>query len=142
MTSAQETQDQDHLRLLVLFHYVISALMALWGSFPLLHVALGLAIAMGASGFGAGKEAPPAFFGWFFAGFGALFVLVGWTLAITVFMGARALKEHRRHTFCIVVAAIEAATCVPFGTVLGVFTIIVLSRPTVKALFAREVPAA
>jgi hypothetical protein len=41
---------------------------------------------------------------------------------------------------CFVVAAIECIF-MPFGTVLGVFTIIVLSRPSVKALFQSEAAA-
>jgi hypothetical protein len=44
------------------------------------------------------------------------------------------LKRHTNYTYCLVVAAIECMFT-PFGTVLGVLTIIVLVRPTVKALF-------
>jgi len=36
------------------------------------------------------------------------------------------------------VAAVECIF-MPFGTVLGVFTIIVLNRPSIKALFQQEV---
>ena len=39
--------------------------------------------------------------------------------------------------YCFVVAAIECIL-IPFGTVLGVFTIIALSRPSVKVLFESE----
>ena len=39
---------------------------------------------------------------------------------------------------CIVMAAL-ACLSMPFGTVLGVFTIIVLARPSVQALFSRPV---
>ncbi len=34
-----------------------------------------------------------------------------------------------------VAAGVTAAMCMPFGTVLGVFTILVLARPAVKAAF-------
>ena len=53
-------------------------------------------------------------------------------------MGNR-LKNHTNYTYCLVVDAI-ACTFVPFGTVLGVFTIIVLVRPSVKALFGIQSP--
>jgi hypothetical protein len=37
--------------------------------------------------------------------------------------------------FCLAMAGIEAALCMPLGTVLGIFTIIVLMRPSVKQAF-------
>jgi len=40
--------------------------------------------------------------------------------------------------FCFVVACIECLF-MPFGTVLGAFTIIVLMRPSVKNLFAQRI---
>ena len=46
------------------------------------------------------------------------------------------LRQRRRHTFCVVMAAIGCAF-MPFGTVLGIFTLIVLTKPTVRSLFAR-----
>ncbi len=42
--------------------------------------------------------------------------------------------HHRRRLFCLVVAGVECAF-MPFGTVLGVFTIAVLMRESVKELF-------
>ncbi len=43
--------------------------------------------------------------------------------------------------FCLVMACV-ACLFMPFGTVLGVFTIIVLARPSVQTLFSRPaVPA-
>ena len=46
------------------------------------------------------------------------------------------LAESRRkhYTFCFVMACVECLS-VPFGTVLGVFTILVLNRASVKELF-------
>ncbi len=50
-------------------------------------------------------------------------------------LAGRKLARRRSWTFCLVVASIECLF-MPYGTVLGVFTIIVLLRPTVKELFA------
>ncbi len=44
-------------------------------------------------------------------------------------------------TFVIVIAALSCAFF-PFGTVLGVFTIIILSKPEVKSLFQTQPGAA
>jgi hypothetical protein len=46
----------------------------------------------------------------------------------------RYLSRHVNRTFCLVVAGIECVFT-PFGTVLGVFTIIVLMRDSVRELF-------
>jgi hypothetical protein len=64
-----------------------------------------------------------------------------WALAAAVFMAAWCLKNRRRYIFCLVVAGFECFFA-PFGTVLGVFTILVLSRPSVKALFGVASPSA
>jgi len=45
------------------------------------------------------------------------------------------LKRRVSYTFCLVVAGIECIL-MPFGTVLAVFTIVVLMKDSVKALFA------
>lgn len=57
--------------------------------------------------------------------------------AALFYFACKFLSQVRRRRFCLVVAGI---TClfVPLGTILGVFTFIVLSRPSVKALFAKS----
>ncbi len=52
--------------------------------------------------------------------------------AIANFMSARFIKKRKNKTFSFVVAALNCIQ-MPFGTVLGVFTIIVLMRPSVKS---------
>jgi hypothetical protein len=128
----------EHIRLLSIFHYIYAGISALFGSFPLLHVAIGIAIVSG--GFAAGKDPMPPLIGWFFIGAGSIFVLLGWTVAIANFLAAKYLRQHRNRLFCLIVAGIDCAF-VPAGTVLGVFTFLVLVREPVKQLFeARAVP--
>jgi hypothetical protein len=67
--------------------------------------------------------------------FGGAWVLFGWTLVVCVVIAGVSLSHRKRYTFCLVVAGLEAVLCMPFGTILGVFTIIVLLRPGVKTLF-------
>jgi len=57
-----------------------------------------------------------------------------WGLAALALVSAAMLKRRRRRIFCMVVAAM---LCLfhPFGTVLGVFTLLVLARPSVKDAF-------
>lgn len=128
-------QDLEHLKLLATFHRVVALLMALFGCFPLIHLTLGLAM-LGGNLHGDRHDLVPAtVIGGLFVGI-ALFVMTAiWTLAIFVFLTARRLETQRGYTWCLVVAAL-LCTFMPFGTVLGVFSLIVLVRPSVKQLFA------
>lgn len=129
-------QDNEHLRLLAIFHYIVAGLAALFSFFPLLYTAMG-AIFLFAARHGTpkpGEELPPEILGWLFVAFGALFFLAGTTMAICILLAGISLSRRRCYWFAFVVACIECIF-IPFGTILGIFTIIVLSRESVKALF-------
>ena len=125
-------QDEQHLNLLSIFHYVFGGLTALFSCMFLVHIGIGIAMLAGAFD---GTDAPPKFFAWFFILFPAGLMLCGWTLATLAIVAGRKLKRRASHTFCLVVAGLECLL-MPFGTVLGVFTIIVLMRGSVKVLFS------
>ena len=60
----------------------------------------------------------------------------GMVFSVTlIFLAGRFLAQRRHHTFCVTMAAVQCLF-MPFGTILGVFTIVVLNRPSVKQLFA------
>ena len=209
-------QDDEHLKLLSIFHYVMAGITGLFACFPIIHLIIGIAILSGAlegpfeehwGDDGAGEpawtvpaeaplkpppkpappepgaaepaetapaepepaEAPPpepaepaeidercppagghrrpwrrfpgTFFGVLFVVLPAIIILCGWTLAVLLFIAGRCLARRKRHLFCLVIAGISCLF-MPFGTVLGVFTIVVLSRPSVKALFETGRPPA
>jgi hypothetical protein len=71
--------------------------------------------------------------------FASLILLMSLAFITCVIIAGRCLSKRRAHIFCIVVAAL-VCTSVPFGTALGVCTIIVLCRPSVKEQFARGRP--
>ena len=131
-------QDEEHLRLLSIFHYAVGGIAALSACIPFLHLFIGLALLFGAIG-GHGGGAP--IIGLLFSVMATCFILVGWCLAICLFIAAGYLKSRKHYTFCFVVAAVSCMFT-PFGTVLGVFTIIVLSRPSVKEIFEANKEAA
>lgn len=126
-------QDLQHLRLLVIFHYVVGGLIALFACFPLIHVALGTAMI---SGYIPDTSTDPAaqFAGWLFIAVGSVISLLGWSLAAATIWSGRNLAAQRRWTACLVIAALLCMFA-PVGTVLGVFTILVLERPSVKVRF-------
>jgi hypothetical protein len=130
------TRDQEHLRLLSILHYVVSGLVALIALFPVLHLVIGLFLIFAPDKFaGQGQGPPPALVGWVFVIFALLFITVGWIFAAFVLVTGRFLARRKHYTFCLVMAAIECVF-MPFGTILGVFTIVVLMRESVKPLFA------
>lgn len=111
-------------------------MVALFSMFPIIHLVVGIAIVTGKFdeiGNGSGNS-PPEFFGWMFIILPAIFISCGLVLAICIAIAGRRLKTYRSYTYCLVIAAIECIF-MPLGTVLGVFTIIVLMRPAVKELF-------
>jgi hypothetical protein len=130
-------QNKEHLRLLAVFHYIVSGLAALSSFFPLLYTFVG-GIFIFATRHGTpkpGEELPPEFLGWIFAVVGLLLFLLGIAIAICILIAGRSLATHRHYWFAFAIACLECLF-IPFGTILGVFTIIVLSREPVKALFA------
>jgi len=129
-------QDNEHLRLLAIFHYVVAGLAALLSFFPLLYSAVGGFLLYAAHHPGlSNQEPPPAILGWIFLVFGALFFLAGITMAICILIAGQCLSHRKCYSFALVMACIECLF-VPFGTILGVFTIIALSRESVKRLFS------
>ena len=125
--------DSEHLRLLSIFHYVVAGLATLFSLFPLIHLAVGLAMVFGRLD-AASKDPAPRLMGWFFVLFAAAWILSGLTFAASVAFAGRFLRQRRRYLYCLVVAGVECMF-MPCGTVLGVFTILVLLRPSVKEVF-------
>jgi len=78
---------------------------------------------------------PPEFLGWIFAVLGSLLFLTGIAMAICILIAGRSLALRKRYLFALVMGCIECLF-IPFGTILGVFTIVVLSRESVKVLFS------
>ena len=134
------SQDQDHLRLLSVFHYVVGGIAGLFSFFPVIHLVLGLLFIFAPEKLDGKGQPPPPFIGWFFVGIALLFMAVGWTYAVLVLTTGRFLARRKHYLFCLVMGGVECIF-MPFGTVLGIFTIVVLMRETVKGLFTRNPPA-
>src|SRR6266702_2082669 len=129
-------QDREHLRLLSIFHYIVAGLAALFSCFPLLYTTVGAIFIFVARHSTAkpGEDLPHAFVGWIFAVIASFLFLLGIAIAVCIVIVCRSLAKHTRYWFAFVMACIECLF-IPFGTILVAFTIIVLSRESVKALF-------
>ncbi len=132
-------EDAEHLRLLSIFHYVVGGMTALCACFPCIHLAIGIALLSGAMNPRPGDEPPPAFLGWLLIAIASMLILIGWSMALVVVLAGRFLARRAHYMYCLVVAAIECLF-IPFGTVLGVFTIVVLNRSSVRSLFPGRPP--
>jgi len=106
-------------------------MLALASCIPLLHFFMGLALAIGAFEDG-DSEVRPVGFVIMVVALG--FIFLGWILAALMAFAGRGLAKRRRYTFCLIMGGVECLF-MPVGTVLGVFTIIVLVRDSVKELF-------
>ena len=134
MRVARVRTDLEHLRLLTIFYYVLAAINAVFALLPVIHLFIGLLLLLGGLATGKNEALPISFFGRFFAMIGLFPTTLGVTFAALKFYTARFLSERRNWLFCMVVAGV-ACMSFPMGTALGVFTFIVLCRPSVRALF-------
>jgi hypothetical protein len=127
------SQDKDNLRLLSIFHYILGGLVAMFTIIllPFLILCFPLAIVIKEMLETDGIPAP----GWLCIAVPFMGLLTVWTCAGLIIANGYSLAKQRRHTFCMVVAALECLL-VPFGTVLGVLTLVLLTRHPVKHLFA------
>lgn len=128
-------KDSNNLSLLSVFHYVLGIVGLFFSFFPLIHVFIGWMI-LHAPEKMAGKTntPPPAVIGWILLIAGVILIIVGLSLSICMLLSGRYLSRCKNYRFSFVVACIECL-CVPVGTILGIFTIIVLQRDSVKELY-------
>ena len=79
------TQEEEHLRLLSIFHYVVAGVVALFSLFPIFHLIFGLFVVF-APGKVGGKEeqAGAAVIGWAFVTFAVVFIAIGWGFAACI----------------------------------------------------------
>ena len=139
--SHQIMQDAEHMKLLAIFYYVFGGLSCFGSLFGVLYIAMGtmfsrIAVKAAASSPGA---APPAEMGSIIIVIGVVITLLCVVMGVGSILTGRWISARKNKTFCLVVAGISCLS-VPFGTVLGVFTFLILSRPTVAALFEGQSP--
>ncbi len=118
---------EGHLCLLGIFHYILGAISIPFSLIPLLHVGIGISIM-------AENEAVP---GAVMAIVGGVFVLIGLAKSFCQIAAGQCLRARRGYAFVFVVACVECFFA-PLGTVLGVFTIINLTKEEAKTLFGRR----
>jgi hypothetical protein len=128
--------DREHLRLLKIGFYILTVLCGLGSLAGLIFLAVGGAVASGVwvSAHG-GSNGDPTVIAWLFPLVGLGLLVGGGVFTFLTWRVAQCLAEYRSRTFCMVIAALWCLH-MPLGTIVGVLALIVLSRPSVQALFA------
>jgi hypothetical protein len=135
LLDAQAIRDGEHLNLLAVFHFISAGLALLALGFIGLHFLIFNAVFSHhhfGGGFSANQDFPVAVLWVLYGGFGFWIASAG---VLNLLSGCFLLRRRHR-IFSIVVAAFNCLQ-VPFGTVLGVFTIVVLTRDSVRRDFLR-----
>ena len=130
------TVDDGHLKTIETCHYVWGGLSILFSSLFIFHIVVGLMMINGSLPFPTNPGGPPPkTFGYLFAIMGSVAVCFGWSLGILTILSGRAIARRRWRVFSLVMAGVNCISF-PFGTLLGVFTFIVLLRTSVVERYA------
>ena len=128
--------DDEHLKLISLFHFVVAVLEAGTGLLFIFHFGMGLAMVTGKWPGVSGPHSTPTpdLMGWFFTVFGGVALVGHEALALLTLIAGLSIRKRRHHLFCLIVAGL-GCFYMPVGSALGAFSFIVLLRPSVKAKF-------
>lgn len=127
-------QKKTHLDVLAVFHYVYGALTALIGLAVLAFMTVGLGAAT-SWGDNWEPEAGCSILAVIFI----VLVICGGT-AVLNFLAGRALQRRSGYVLVLVTAALNC-TSVPFGTLLGIFTLAIVANVETRGLFDEHAPA-
>jgi hypothetical protein len=132
MTPQDET-DRQHIRLLALFHFVLGGLCLLGIGMILVHyVTIWALVPQKAAAPDPAEMARTM-------SLVVVFYVVGGVMSLGMFVGnvlAGIFLQKRINRVFIMVVSVLNCLNIPLGTTLGVFTLIVLMRPSVTNLFA------
>lgn len=131
---SQSSIDEDHLKLLSIFHYVIAGLAGLYILFLFAHfLFMNVMFSNPQMMDNSGSPPPEELMGMMRGFYVFMGLLVVGSITLNI-LAARYLRSFRNRKFLFVVSGINCLN-MPLGTVLGIFTIIVLVRPTVAQRF-------
>lgn len=134
----QAVVDEEHLKLLSLGYVISAGASGFFSLFGLMYMVMGITISSVISHNPTSAntgQMPPAFVGWIFGGIGFGVFLLMVLIAAAKLRTAFCIKHRKSRTFCMVIAGISCLG-IPYGTVLGVLTLIVLGRDSVARRFA------
>jgi hypothetical protein len=132
-------EDIRYLNLLAIFHMIVAGIVSLLSCLPLLDLFIGVPMlkdvpyALSQNEFFSQTTFVPLMFILIPSGI----AVIGWMFAVAIALNGYYLKNRTWLNYCMIMSGIETIF-IPFGTVLGVFTIILLTKPNIKNLFDEE----
>jgi quinol-cytochrome oxidoreductase complex cytochrome b subunit len=131
----QQRRDREHVKLLAIFHFVFAGLAFVGIGFLCVHYAIMHTVFSNPDMWKSQPHTMPPkavldAFVWFYLFMGVL-LLTG--LVLNVLSGSFLLQKRNR-LFSFIIGGLNCLQ-IPFGTALGVFTILVLSRDSVRELY-------
>ena len=137
----QRKIDADHLKLLAVFHFVLASLSLVGLVFLFLHWFFLHSILGNPEMLKNAKSGPPpeaffAIFRWIYVFMGTFIVAAG----IGNLLSGWFILKRQARTFSMVVAGLDCL-CFPFGTALGVVTLMVLLRESVREVYEASSPS-
>ncbi len=124
----------DRLQLLANAHWAMAAITFIAASVPAFYASLGLDLVFNAAAPGSGRAAA----GWHVLLVGLAWVLLAFGYVALLIASARALRLRRRYRL-VVVTAVASLAFLPFGTALGIASLLSLRDPEVRHAFGRAV---
>jgi hypothetical protein len=138
ITDRQQVVDAEHLKLLAIFHFIIAGLAVVGIVFLMLHYLILSTVFSDPNLWVSQKHAPP-FPKDFFKLFIWFYIFMGFVLATAGTLNLLSgifLRRRKHRIFSIIVGGLNGLQ-IPFGTILGIMTIIVLSRDSVRRIYGR-----
>jgi hypothetical protein len=130
-------KDKQHLKTLSIFYFILAGFSAFGAVMSIVDIPLGLFFIFSAPPPPAG---PPPALGYFFIGIGIFSLVLNGVYAFLLYLCGKSLRECKRRTLIFVMAIL---LCMGFpAIILGIFTIVMLNRESVKELFAHGDPTA
>ncbi len=131
----QQIIDEEHLKLLVLFHRIYGIFVIVFsflgiGYFLLFNFILSISKKHSQFTLADNFQGPPAEFMHIFMIIIGVLILIGLSIGICNLISAQYIKRRKHRIFSIVIAGIDCVSF-PLGTILGVLTMVVLLRNTV-----------
>lgn len=138
ISDAQSANDATHLRILSICYFVKAGMGAVGLLFTVAWFFLMRALLSDPSVWGNAKVTPmPKQMFFFYEAVIIVIVVFAIVMLAANVLAGIFLTKRRHRVACTVIGGLNCLS-MPLGTVLGVFTILVLGRPSVMALFHRE----
>ncbi len=138
----QEAINNEHLRLLEIFHYISGGLTILFSSLFIFHLVFMSFFMMNPEFFPnesvqACEINPEQFMSFFVYIFGFM-IFLGITYGVAQIISGRFIKKRKGRLFSIIVS-IPNILFIPYGTILAILTIIILDKKNIKELYEQKI---